>query len=90
MGDPNAESPVDAATAALLPAEVERMFSLLDERERGAVAALRPRPGEPRTLEEVGQQFNLSRERIRQIEIRALSRLRHPSADVGARELLAG
>ena len=46
--------------------------------------------GEPRTPEEVGQLVNLSRERIRQIEARALSRLRHPSADVGARDLLAG
>ena len=46
--------------------------------------------GEPRTLEEVGKQFNLTRERIRQIEARAMSRLRHPSFDTGARNLLSG
>ncbi|HLF99256.1 MAG TPA: sigma factor-like helix-turn-helix DNA-binding protein, partial [Acidimicrobiia bacterium] len=45
--------------------------------------------GEPRTLEEVGEHFNLTRERIRQIEARAMSKLRHPSADTGARDLLA-
>ena len=42
-----------------------------------------------RTLEEVGEYFNLTRERIRQIEARAMSKLRHPSADTGARDLLA-
>ena len=91
VGDPNAESPVDAAIRASLPAEVERMFALLDDRER-KVLSLRYGldRGEPRTPEEVGQLVNLSRERIRQIEARALSRLRHPSADVGARDLLAG
>jgi DNA-directed RNA polymerase sigma subunit (sigma70/sigma32) len=41
-------------------------------------------------LEEVGEQFDLTRERIRQIEARAMSKLRHPSSDVGARDLLAG
>src|SRR5438067_9242544 len=44
--------------------------------------------GEPRTLEEVGEHFNLTRERIRQIEARAMSKLRHPSSDTGARDLL--
>src|SRR5918999_785542 len=44
--------------------------------------------GEPRTLEEVGESFNLTRERIRQIEARAMSKLRHPTTDTGARELL--
>ena len=45
--------------------------------------------GEPRTLEEVGVEFGLTRERIRQIEARAMSKLRHPAADRLARELLA-
>ncbi len=44
--------------------------------------------GGERTLEEVAEHFGLTRERIRQIEARAMSKLRHPSADVGARELL--
>ncbi len=41
------------------------------------------------TLEEVGKQFDVTRERIRQIEARAMSKLRHPSSDTGARDLLA-
>ena len=45
--------------------------------------------GEPRTLEEVGQRFHLTRERIRQIEAKAMSKLRHPSVDFGLRECLA-
>jgi DNA-directed RNA polymerase sigma subunit (sigma70/sigma32) len=44
---------------------------------------------EGRTLEEVGEHFNLTRERIRQIEARAMSKLRHPSSDTGARDLLS-
>ena len=43
---------------------------------------------QPRTLDEVGRAFNVTRERIRQIEARAMSKLRHPSVDIGARELL--
>ena len=45
--------------------------------------------GQPWTLEEVGGHFNLTRGRIRQIEARAMSKLRHPSSDTGARDLLA-
>ena len=45
--------------------------------------------GDPRTLEEVGVLFDLTRERIRQIEARALSKLRHPSFDIGAKDLLS-
>ena len=73
----------------LLPEEINRLLSPLDERER---EILRLRfgldRGEPRTLEEVGEHFNLTRERIRQIEARAMSKLRHPSSDTGARDLL--
>ena len=87
--DRNAVSPFDAAAEALLPAELERLLAPLDERER---EILRLRfgldRGEPRTLEEVGESFNLTRERIRQIEARAMSKLRHPASDTGARELL--
>jgi RNA polymerase sigma factor (sigma-70 family) len=87
--DPTAVSPFEAAAEALLPDEVARMLAPLDPRER---EILRLRfgldRGEPRTLEEVGESFNLTRERIRQIEARAMSKLRHPSADQGARELL--
>jgi DNA-directed RNA polymerase sigma subunit (sigma70/sigma32) len=44
--------------------------------------------GQPRTLDEIGAHFSLTRERIRQIEARAMSKLRHPSIDLGSRELL--
>ena len=78
------------AATALLPEEIEKLLAPLDERER-QILALRfgLDRGEPRTLEEVGEHFNLTRERIRQIEARAMSKLRHPSADTGARDLLA-
>ena len=64
--------------------------SPLDERER-EILTLRfgLDRGEPRTLEEVGEHFHLTRERIRQIEARAMSKLRHPSSNTGARDLLA-
>ena len=88
--DRSAESPFEVAATSLLPAEIEKLLSPLDERER-QILALRfgLDRGEPRTLEEVGEHFNLTRERIRQIEARAMSKLRHPSADTGARDLLA-
>lgn len=88
--DRSAESPFETAATALLPDEIATLLAPLDERER-EILKLRfgLDRGEPRTLEEVGEHFNLTRERIRQIEARAMSKLRHPSADTGARDLLA-
>jgi RNA polymerase sigma factor (sigma-70 family) len=88
--DRSAESPFEVAATALLPEEIQRLLAPLDERER-EILKLRfgLDRGEPRTLEEVGEHFNLTRERIRQIEARAMSKLRHPSSDTGARDLLA-
>jgi RNA polymerase sigma factor (sigma-70 family) len=88
--DRGAESPFETAATALLPDEIAVLLSPLDERER-EILKLRfgLDRGEARTLEEVGEHFNLTRERIRQIEARAMSKLRHPSADTGARDLLA-
>ena len=87
--DRSAESPFEVAATSLLPVEITRLLAPLDERER---EILRLRfgldRGEPRTLEEVGEHFHLTRERIRQIEARAMSKLRHPSSDTGARDLL--
>ena len=89
--DLRAASPFDATAASLLPDQIVRLLAGLEPRERDI---LRMRygldRGEPRTLEEVGVHFQLTRERIRQIEARAISKLRHPSVQTGARDLLAG
>ena len=88
--DRAAESPFEVAATSLLPEEISRLLAPLDSRER-EILKLRfgLDRGEPRTLEEVGDHFELTRERIRQIEARAMSKLRHPSSDTGARDLLA-
>ncbi|HSX53475.1 MAG TPA: sigma-70 family RNA polymerase sigma factor [Patescibacteria group bacterium] len=87
--DPNAISTLEAAIRSVLPDEVQKVLNVLEERER-LVLSLRfgLDGGGERTLGEVGEYFNLTRERIRQIEARAMAKLRHPSADTGARELL--
>ena len=78
--DNNVEVPADAATYTLLHEQLMDVLSTLTEREQ---RVLRLRfgldDGRPRTLEEVGRQFNVTRERIRQIEAKALRKLRHPS-----------
>jgi RNA polymerase sigma factor (sigma-70 family) len=88
--DRSVESPFEGAATALLPAEIEKLLAPLDARER---QILRLRfgldRGEPRTLSEVGECFSLTRERIRQIETRAMAKLRAANADSGARDLLA-
>ncbi len=83
VGDQSAVSPEEAMLESALVDEVEHVLAPLDDRER---TILRLRyglgGGEPRTLEDVGEHFLLTRERIRQIEAKAMSKLRHPSADV--------
>ncbi len=90
VADPFAPTPFDVAAAGLLGEEIERLLSTLTEREQ---QILRLRygldRGEPRTLEEVGLELSLTRERIRQIERTALAKLRHLQANLGARDLLA-
>ncbi len=87
--DQGADSPFEVAATAMLPEQVQSLLAPLEERER-EVLKLRfgLDRGEPRTLEEVGEYFALTRERIRQIESRAMAKLRHPSAEAGARDLL--
>jgi RNA polymerase sigma factor (sigma-70 family) len=91
VNDPTAISPFDAAAASLLSDEVAKLLVVLDDRER-VILQLRfgLDRGEPRTLDEVGAHFNLTRERIRQIEARAMSKLRHPTHDSHAYDLLTG
>ena len=76
--DQEAVAPDDAASFILLKEQIEDVFSCLTDRER-KVLYLRfgLKDGRPRTLEEVGQYFNVTRERIRQIEGKALSKLRN-------------
>ena len=78
--DHGAVSPFEAAATALLSGEVTKMLAILNDRER-EIIRLRfgIGRGEPRTLEEVGACFGLTRERIRQIETRAMTKLRHPT-----------
>jgi RNA polymerase sigma factor (sigma-70 family) len=80
VADRSAASPVEAAATALLPREVAKVLAPLPARER-EILTLRfgLDRGEPRTLEQVGQHFNLTRERIRQLQARAMSKLRHPA-----------
>jgi RNA polymerase sigma factor (sigma-70 family) len=89
--DQAAVSPFDAAASVLLVGEVAKMLQVLDGRER-EILQLRfgLDRGQPRTLDEVGAHFNLTRERIRQIEARAMSKLRHPMIDRRSHELLTG
>ncbi len=74
------QAPADAASAQLLKEQVEGVLDSLTPRER-RVLQLRfgLEDGRSRTLEEVGRDFNVTRERIRQIEAKALRKLRHPS-----------
>ena len=73
-------APADAAASAILREVIERELHTLTDRE-AHVIKLRfgLLDGRPRTLEEVGQEFEITRERIRQIEAKALRKLRHPS-----------
>jgi RNA polymerase primary sigma factor len=85
--DQDAVSPVDAVTDQLLKEQVDRVLGSLEGREQ-RVIRLRfgLEDGRPRTLEEVGNEFGLTRERIRQIEAHALRKLRHPSRSRKLRE----
>ena len=87
--DDNVMVPQDAAAFTLLHEQLMEVLLTLTEREQ---KVLRLRfgldDGRPRTLEEVGRQFNVTRERIRQIEAKALRKLRHPSRSKKLRDFL--
>jgi RNA polymerase primary sigma factor len=78
--DADAVVPIDAASFILLQEQLESVLNTLNDRER-QVIRLRFGlvDGHPHTLEEVGREFGVTRERIRQIESKTLSKLRHPS-----------
>ena len=87
--DAEAVVPIDAASFILLQEQLESVLHTLSEREK-KVIQLRFGlvDGHPRTLEEVGREFGVTRERIRQIESKTLSKLRHPSRSQKLRDYL--
>ncbi len=87
--DRAAVTPADAASYLLLKEQVEQVLETLNDRER-RVVQLRfgLEDGRSRTLEEVGKEFGVTRERIRQIEAKALRKLRHPSRSRKLRDFL--
>ena len=87
--DSDAVVPIDAASFILLQEQLDSILHTLSEREK-KVIQLRfgLSDGHPRTLEEVGREFGVTRERIRQIESKTLSKLRHPSRSQKLRDYL--
>jgi RNA polymerase primary sigma factor len=87
--DSDAVVPLDAASFILLQEQLESVLHTLSEREK-KVIQLRfgLHDGTPRTLEDVGREFGVTRERIRQIESKTLSKLRHPSRSQKLRDYL--
>ncbi|CAN5555897.1 N/A [soil metagenome] len=90
LADPGAESAHDHAAASLERDALRALLARLGERER-AVLELRFGLGDdrPRTLEEIGLQFSVTKERVRQIEAKALTKLRHPCSPGHLRQLAA-
>ena len=87
--DDDALAPADAASMLLLKEQLAEVLKTLTPREE-KVLSLRfgLEDGHPRTLEEVGREFNVTRERIRQIEAKALRKLRHPSRSKNLKDFL--
>jgi RNA polymerase primary sigma factor len=89
--DQHAEAPAEMAAKMMLNSAVEEALDELNEREQ---AVVRMRfgldDGQPRTLEEVGREFGVTRERIRQIESKTLAKLRHPQHSQKLRDYLDG
>lgn len=87
--DDNVPVPAEAAAATLLKEQLDEVLGTLTEREQ-KVLRLRfgMNDGRARTLEEVGKEFDVTRERIRQIEAKALRKLRHPSRSRKLRDYL--
>jgi RNA polymerase primary sigma factor len=87
--DEEAQEPMDAAAREMLREQVKNALAVLSDRER-EVLEMRfgLLDGKDHTLEEVGQAFNVTRERIRQIEAKALRKLRHPTRSRHLRDFL--
>ena len=87
--DQNAESPQNSASKNLLKSQIAEVLETLSPRERQVIEyRFGINDSRPRTLEEVGQTFGVTRERIRQIEAKALRKLRHPTRSLTLRDYL--
>ncbi|MCP4427610.1 MAG: RNA polymerase sigma factor RpoD [Chloroflexi bacterium] len=88
--DESVEEPVNAASKQLLRGQIRQVLNFLSDRER-EVLEMRfgLNDGKDHTLEEVGREFGVTRERIRQIEAKALRKLRHPSRSKSLRDYLS-
>ncbi len=88
--DESVEEPIDAASKELLREQVRNVLGFLTERERQVIEMrFGLNDGKDHTLEEVGREFGVTRERIRQIEAKALRKLRHPSRSKTLRDYLS-
>jgi RNA polymerase primary sigma factor len=89
LEDSDAVAPVETASSILLHEQLESVLRTLSKREEKVIQQrFGLLDGHPRTLREVGREFHLSRERIRQIEAKALSKCRHPSRAQKLRDYL--
>jgi RNA polymerase primary sigma factor len=89
LADPTAELPAEAAMTSFEHRELRNVLTLLNQREQRVLELRFGLDGRrPRTLDEVGKEFRVTRERVRQIEAKALSKLRHPSTPTPAAALV--
>jgi len=87
--DSEAVNALDAATSVLLQAQLQTILATLNEREAGVVRLrFGLTDGRPRTLDEIGRVYGVTRERIRQIEARSMAKLRHPARSQALRDYL--
>src|SRR4030081_3550005 len=78
--DPEAVVAIDAVSFRLLQDQLQSVLATLSEREAGIIRLrFGLTDGQPRTLDEIGQVYGVTRERIRQIESKTMSKLRHPA-----------
>jgi RNA polymerase primary sigma factor len=86
--DSKAVVAVDAVSFTLLQDDLQSVLATLSEREAGIVRLRFGLHGQPRTLDEIGHVYGVTRERIRQIESKAMAKLRHPSRSQALRDYL--
>jgi RNA polymerase primary sigma factor len=89
LEDREAVGPIDAASFVMMQEQLETVLESLGAREQKVIEMrFGLTDGQPRTLEEVGAEFGVTRERVRQIESKTLSKLRHPARSAKLRDYL--